>query len=111
MIYTVTLNPALDYVMKTGKLRFDDINRSKEETLYRGNADVACLYDVLNTAVLRLVEMTIKNAKKAGIEVSMCGEAAANESLIPRLVEWGLDGFSVTPAAILRTRKSVCECE
>ncbi len=77
----------------------------------RGNADVACLYDVINTAVLRLVEMTIKNAKKAGIEVSMCGEAAANESLIPRLVEWGLDGFSVTPAAILRTRKSVCECE
>ncbi len=40
MIYTVTLNPALDYVMKVGALRFDDINRSKEETLYYGGKGI-----------------------------------------------------------------------
>ena len=40
MIYTVTLNPALDYVMKTGALRFDDINRSKEERLYYGGKGI-----------------------------------------------------------------------
>ena len=28
MVYTVTLNPALDYVMRVGTLRYDDINRS-----------------------------------------------------------------------------------
>jgi len=40
MIYTVTLNPALDYVMKVGTLRYDDINRSKEETLYYGGKGI-----------------------------------------------------------------------
>ena len=36
MVYTITLNPALDYVMKVGKLRYDDINRSKSEEIYYG---------------------------------------------------------------------------
>ena len=40
MIYTVTLNPALDYVMKVGALRYDDINRSKEEMLYYGGKGI-----------------------------------------------------------------------
>jgi 1-phosphofructokinase len=40
MIYTVTLNPALDYVMKVGSLRYDDINRSKEEQIYYGGKGI-----------------------------------------------------------------------
>lgn len=37
MIYTVTFNPALDYVMHVEKMRTDDINRtSGEELLYGG---------------------------------------------------------------------------
>ena len=36
MVYTITLNPAFDYVMFVGKLRHDDINRSRAETLYCG---------------------------------------------------------------------------
>jgi 1-phosphofructokinase len=40
MIYTVTLNPALDYVMQVGTLRYDDINRSKDETLYYGGKGI-----------------------------------------------------------------------
>jgi len=40
MVYTVTLNPALDYVMKVGTLRYDDINRSAEETLYYGGKGI-----------------------------------------------------------------------
>jgi phosphotransferase system enzyme I (PtsI) len=55
--------------------------------------------------------MTIKNAKKAGIMVGMCGESAADTTLIPKLVEWGLDEFSVTPSSILQTRKYICQCE
>lgn len=75
----------------------------------RGNAKVSNLYDAHQPSVLRAIEMTIKNAKAAGIQVGMCGEAAADESLIPQLIEWGLDEFSVTPSSILQTRKTICE--
>ena len=34
MVYTVTLNPALDYVMKLKALRTDDINRTDGEEIY-----------------------------------------------------------------------------
>ena len=44
MVYTVTLNPALDYVMKVGTLRYDDINRSKEETIYGGGKGINVSY-------------------------------------------------------------------
>ena len=77
----------------------------------RGNAAVSELYDPTQPAVLRLIEATVKNAKKAGIPVGMCGEAAADPRLIPKLCEWGLDEFSVTPSSILQTRKNICECE
>lgn len=75
----------------------------------RGNAKVCSLYDTFQPAVLRAIEMTIANAKKAGIQVGMCGEAAADIRLIPNLVKWGLDEFSVSPGSILQTRKVICE--
>ncbi|MBP5288809.1 MAG: phosphoenolpyruvate--protein phosphotransferase [Clostridia bacterium] len=77
----------------------------------RGNAKVKGLYDVFQPSVLRAIEMTIKNAGAAGIPVGMCGEAAADPRLIPSLVEWGLDEFSVTPTSILQTKKNICDCE
>lgn len=77
----------------------------------RGNAEVSGLYDVFQPSVLRSIEMTIKNAKAAGIPVGMCGEAAADSRLIPELVKWGLDEFSVSPSSILQTRKNICSCE
>lgn len=75
----------------------------------RGNASVADLYDIMQPPVLRAIEMTIRNAKKAGIPVGMCGEGAADPRLIPRLLEWGLDEFSVSASSILRTRKIISE--
>lgn len=77
----------------------------------RGNSKVIGLYDTFQSAVLRAIEMTVKNAKTAGIQVGMCGEAAADTKLIPMLLEWGLDEFSVSPNSILQTRKTICECE
>ena len=53
MIYTVTLNPALDYVMKVGVLQHDDINRSEEEALYYGGKGI-------NVSVI-LTELGIEN--------------------------------------------------
>ena len=40
MIYTVTFNPALDYVMKVEKLQFDDINRTYGEELNYGGKGI-----------------------------------------------------------------------
>lgn len=77
----------------------------------RGNGKVSGLYSVQKPAVLKAIEMTVKSAKAAGIPVGMCGESAADSELIPKLVEWGLDEFSVTPNSILKTRKEICECE
>ena len=77
----------------------------------RGNGKVSGLYSVQRHAVLKAIEMTVKSAKSAGIPVGMCGESAADKELIPKLVEWGLDEFSVTPNLILRTRKEICECK
>ena len=75
----------------------------------RGNSRVSSLYDVFQPSVLRAIEITIKNAKNEGIQVGMCGEAASDSRLIPLLLEWGLDEFSVTPSSILQTRKAICE--
>lgn len=77
----------------------------------RGNREVSYLYDSNNPAVLRAIETVIRHAKKAGIPVGMCGEAAADPDMIPRLIAWGLDEFSVSSSAILKTRKSICEYE
>ncbi len=40
MIYTVTFNPALDYVMKVENLGLDDINRTYGEELYYGGKGI-----------------------------------------------------------------------
>ncbi len=77
----------------------------------RGNGRVSSLYSVHKQAVLKAIEITIHSAKSAGIPVGMCGESAADRELIPKLVEWGLDEFSVTPNSILGTRKAICECK
>lgn len=77
----------------------------------RGNREVSYLYDSNNPAVLKAIETVIKNAKNAGIPVGMCGEAAADADMIPRLIKWGLDEFSVSSSAILKTRKIICEYE
>lgn len=51
MIYTVTLNPALDYVIQTDHFRTGQINRNKEEHLYFGGkgVNVSCILKELDT--------------------------------------------------------------
>ena len=73
----------------------------------RGNADVAYLYSAFSPAVLRLIRHIISEGKKAGIPVGMCGEAASDPLMIPLLISFGLDEFSVTPTAILATRREI----
>lgn len=77
----------------------------------RGNNEVSYLYNSNDPAVLKAIEITVKSAKKANIPVGMCGEAAADPKMIPRLIDWGLDEFSVSSSRILKTRKLICDCE
>ena len=73
----------------------------------RGNAKVSYLYSPLNPAVLRSLKRVFTSAKEAGIMVGMCGEAAADPLLIPLLLVWGLDEFSMSASSILKSRKLV----
>ena len=73
----------------------------------RGNSKVAPLYSPLNPSVLRLIRNTITAANNAGIPVGMCGEAASDPLMIPLLIAFGLTEFSVTPSAVLKTRKTI----
>lgn len=71
----------------------------------RGNADVAYLYSAYNPAVLRSIRNIIGAANKEGIMAGMCGEAASDPLLVPVLLAFGLNEFSVSATAILATRK------
>lgn len=73
----------------------------------RGNAKVEKLYTPFQPAVLRSIRNVISAGKRAGIPVGMCGEAAADPGLIPLLMCWGLDEFSVSAASVLATRAQI----
>ena len=73
----------------------------------RGNSNVAYLYNTYDPAVLHALEAIIKAGKEAGIPVGMCGEAAADPMLIPLLISYGLDEFSVAPTSVLKTRYEI----
>lgn len=70
----------------------------------RGNAKVSYLYSAYNPAVLRSMKHIIETGKAAGITVGMCGEAAADPLLIPLLVSFGLEEYSVSATSVLATR-------
>ena len=71
----------------------------------RGNPDVAYLYSAYNPAVLRSIRNIISAANKEDIMAGMCGEAASDPLLVPELLGFGLNEFSVSATAILATRK------
>lgn len=73
----------------------------------RGNAQVAYLYSNYQPAVLRSIEKIIAAGNAAKIPVGMCGEAAADSKLIPLLLAYGLDEFSVSATSVLATRNTI----
>lgn len=77
----------------------------------RVNEEVNYLYDPLHPAVLRLIEMTIKAGKKAGIPVAMCGEMAGDPVCTRLLLGLGLREFSVHPANLLEIKKIIIDSD
>ena len=70
---------------------------------------VRYLYQPKSPSILRLINMTIQNANKNNIIVAVCGETAANPKMIPLLLGMGLKYFSVSPSAVLRTKKLISQ--
>lgn len=75
----------------------------------RENRKLEKICDARHEAVLRLIEMTVKNAHAAGIWVGICGELAADETLTERFLQLGVDELSVSPSAVLKVRRAVRE--
>jgi phosphotransferase system enzyme I (PtsI) len=66
----------------------------------RINKHVADLYQPLHPAVLRMIQRVVESAKAEDVEVSLCGEMAADPLNIPVLLGLELDAISMNPISI-----------
>jgi phosphotransferase system enzyme I (PtsI) len=74
----------------------------------RLNRSMAPFYEPHHKAVLRMIEMTVRNAHKAGIKASICGELAYDKELTAGFIKMGVDALSIPPGKILELRKYIC---
>jgi len=78
----------------------------------RDNERVANVYNELDPAVLKSLEIIVTTCKKNNITCSICGQAPSEyPELVEKLVEWGITSVSVSPDVIEKTRKIVYEVE
>jgi phosphoenolpyruvate-protein phosphotransferase (PTS system enzyme I) len=75
----------------------------------RGNERLRHLQNADHPAVLALIQITCEAASAAGIQVGVCGEAAGEPEMIPRLVELGVTELSMAAPQIPRAKKVVSE--
>ncbi len=71
----------------------------------RGNKRISYLYDPLHPSVLRLIEMTVRNARERGIPVAVCGEMAADPETAAVLVGLGIRELSMGPVDIAPVKR------
>lgn len=70
----------------------------------RMNEQIAHMYHPYHPAVLRMIRMTVQAARDVGIDVSVCGEMAADERSLPLWLELGISTLSMSPQALLRVK-------
>lgn len=75
----------------------------------RDSATLQTLARPDNPAVEKLIGNVISFADDVSKEVSLCGEMAADPEYIEQLLMIGLRSFSVTPAAVARTKRIIIE--
>jgi phosphoenolpyruvate-protein phosphotransferase (PTS system enzyme I) len=68
---------------------------------------VADLNDTANPAVLELIARTVEAGRARGVEVSLCGDAAAETDLTKALLATGLTALSVAPVAVARLKAAI----
>lgn len=73
----------------------------------RQNPDVEQFADPHHEAVLRLIELSAKNAHAGGARIGICGELAADTTLTERFLRMGIDQLSVAPQLVLKVRDAV----
>lgn len=71
----------------------------------RENQHVANIYNEFNLAVLRLIHLTITNAEKNNIPISVCGEMAGHKDSIMVLAGMGIRNLSMSPKLISSTKE------
>jgi phosphotransferase system enzyme I (PtsI) len=70
----------------------------------RQNNTLSRFVDIHHPALLKLLELTAKNAHEAGIPIGICGELGADKELTRAFIKMGIDELSVSPPAILPLR-------
>ena len=75
----------------------------------RGNERLRRLQSADHPAVLALIRQTCEAANAAGIQVGVCGEAAGEPEMIPKLLELGVTELSMGAPQIPRAKKVVSE--
>lgn len=73
----------------------------------RMNSNVADLHDAYHPAVLRTLKLISDGVKNTSCWLGMCGEMAAKYDYQPLLLALGFKELSVSPGAVLRTRKQI----
>jgi phosphotransferase system enzyme I (PtsI) len=73
----------------------------------RSNKDVAGLYTAADPSVIRLIDMSVRSATRAGKAISMCGQMCGNPLYTMLLLGLGLRTLSVTPSAVPEVKR-VC---
>lgn len=73
----------------------------------RQNPHLENINDPHHPAVLRAIEMTIKNGHAGGCWVGICGELGADTSLTETFIQMGVDELSVSPSRILQVREAI----
>lgn len=73
----------------------------------RQNQKLESTCDTHHPAILKLIQMTVENAHRAGIWAGICGELAADTDLTETFLSMGVDELSVSPSSVLKVRKAV----
>lgn len=73
----------------------------------RQNPNVEMFCDTHHEAILRLIEMSARNAHNNGAWIGICGELAADTALTETFLRMGIDELSVSPAFVLKVRDAV----
>ena len=75
----------------------------------RLNTDTARYYDPLHPSVLKLIEITVKNADAAGVKVSVCGESAADATCAKAYADIGIRCLSMAQNAMIPIKQQLLE--
>jgi phosphoenolpyruvate-protein phosphotransferase len=73
----------------------------------RGNAGLERYRDPLHPALLRLIGQALDESRRAGIELSICGEMAGDPAAALALVGLGLRSLSMAPSSLPAVRRAL----